>query len=85
MWPLFNGGGEGIMQRFLGQVEVAEQANQRGKDATRLRAVDLLDDITHRNRITKTRRPCLARRRTVRVFVLFRDFVPPLPCFRASV
>ena len=35
--------GEGVVQRLLGEVEVAEQADQRGEDAARLGAVDRID------------------------------------------
>jgi hypothetical protein len=38
--PLFERGPEGIVQRLLGKVEVAEQSNQCGKDSMRLGAVD---------------------------------------------
>ncbi len=35
------------MQRFFGAVEVAEQADQGGENATRLGPVDLVDDRTN--------------------------------------
>ena len=38
--PLLERGAEGVVQRLLGEVEVAEQADQRGEDAARLGAVD---------------------------------------------
>jgi hypothetical protein len=38
--PLFERGPEGIVQRLLGKVEVAEQSNQCGKNSARLGAVD---------------------------------------------
>ena len=41
--PLFHGRGERVVQRFLGQVEIAEQANQRGEHAARVGAVNGVD------------------------------------------
>jgi hypothetical protein len=40
------GGGdrEGVLSGFLGEVEVAEEADQRGEDATPLFAEDLLEN-----------------------------------------
>ena len=38
--PLLQGRGEGIVQPLLGEVEVAEQADQRGQDVPRLGMVD---------------------------------------------
>jgi hypothetical protein len=37
---LFGGCPEGIVQGILGQVEVAEQADQGGKDTARLAAIE---------------------------------------------
>ena len=45
--PLLERGAKGIVQALLGQVEVAEQADQRGKAAARLGAVDLLHLPAH--------------------------------------
>ena len=41
--PLLERGGEGVVQRLLGEVEVAEQADQGGEDAARVGAVDRVD------------------------------------------
>ena len=41
--PLLDRRREGVVQRLLGEVEVAEQADQRGEDAARLGAVDGVD------------------------------------------
>src|ERR1043166_3026989 len=38
---------EGIVECILGKVEVAEQADQRRKNSTRLRAVHRLHGLTH--------------------------------------
>ena len=43
--PLLDRRGERVVQRLLGEVEVAEQADQRGEDAARLGAVDRLDRL----------------------------------------
>jgi len=40
---LFNGGGKCFLPRFLGQIEIAEQADQCREDPTRLSAKDFLD------------------------------------------
>ena len=40
-----DGGDERIVHRFLGAVEVAEQANQRREDTPRLGAIDGLDRL----------------------------------------
>ena len=42
-WPLFERGTHGVVQRLLGSVEVADQANQRRKNATRFGLVDRLN------------------------------------------
>ena len=42
--PLLERGRERVVQRLLGEVEVAEQADQRGEHAARLGAIDLVDD-----------------------------------------
>ena len=41
--PLLHGRAKGVVQRFLGALEVAEQADQRREDAARILAVDLVD------------------------------------------
>ena len=41
--PLLHGRAEGVVQRFLGALEVAEQADQRREDAARILAVELVD------------------------------------------
>src|SRR5262245_20063218 len=38
--PLLDRGREGLVQRLLGELEAAEEADQRGEDAARLGAVD---------------------------------------------
>jgi hypothetical protein len=43
--PLFDGRGERILQRLLGEIEVAEEADQGREDAARLRAIDRLDRV----------------------------------------
>ena len=40
--PLCQGGGEGLLQRFLGALEVTKQPDQGGKDTPRLGPVDRL-------------------------------------------
>ena len=46
--PALDGRGERVVQRLLGEVEVAEQADQRGEDAARLGAVDGVEHLAHR-------------------------------------
>jgi hypothetical protein len=41
--PLFGGGDEGFVQPLLGKIEIADESDQRGEDAPRLGAVDVLD------------------------------------------
>ena len=41
--PLLESRREGVVHDFLGQVEVADEANQRGQDPARLSAVEALD------------------------------------------
>ncbi len=45
--PLFESRLERIVQRFLGDVEVTEEANQRGEYAARLGTVDTVHDLAH--------------------------------------
>ena len=42
--PLFDGGGERVVHRLLGKVEVPEQPNQRGEHPAR---IGLVDGIHH--------------------------------------
>ena len=59
--------GEGVVQRLLGEVEVAEQADQRGEDAARLGAVDGVDRSRTRRSSSLTRvRPRLTAARAPR-------------------
>ena len=48
--PSLDRGDERIVERFLGAVEVAEQANQRREDTPRLGAVDGLDRLAARSK-----------------------------------
>ncbi|MFN8540921.1 MAG: hypothetical protein U0232_26010 [Thermomicrobiales bacterium] len=45
--PLGHGGGEGVVQRLLGPVEVAEEADERGEDAPRFVAVEVVDGLAN--------------------------------------
>ena len=45
--PLLERGAKAVVQRLLGQVEVAQQAHQRGEDAARLVAVDRVHRLAH--------------------------------------
>ena len=45
--PLLERGAESVVQRLFGEVEVAEQADQRGEDAARLGAVDGVHHLPH--------------------------------------
>ena len=45
--PLLHRCSKGIVQRFLGEVEVAEQAYQGGEDAARVGAVDGVYRLAH--------------------------------------
>src|SRR5262245_28210538 len=42
--PLLEGRSERLLQRLLGEVEITEQTNQRRQDATRLAAINLLEE-----------------------------------------
>jgi hypothetical protein len=46
--PLFYCGRKGIVQRLLGKLEVAEQADQGSKDAARIGAIDRIDNLAYR-------------------------------------
>ena len=37
------------MQRFFGEVEITDEANQRGQDTARVRAIERLDLISDRD------------------------------------
>ena len=54
--PLFQRGGECIVQRVLGEVEVAEQANEGGEDTARLGLVDLVHQPAHL--LSRVDHPC---------------------------
>jgi hypothetical protein len=43
--PPFDGGGEGVVHRFLGAVEIAEQPNERRKDLSRIATIDGVERI----------------------------------------
>ena len=45
--PLLERGPERVVQRLLGAIEVAEQADQRGQDAARLGAVDRVHELAY--------------------------------------
>ena len=47
-WPCPGGRSEGVVQRFLRPVEIAEQADQRRQHPARLRSIDLLDHAFQR-------------------------------------
>jgi hypothetical protein len=51
--PLLERRADGVVQRFFGELEVAQQADQRGEHAARLAAVDRLDV----DRGTRTAKP----------------------------
>jgi len=44
LWPAVGGDGESLLIGFLGEVEVAEEADPAGEDASPLVAEDLLED-----------------------------------------
>ena len=41
--PFFQSDGVGFLQHFLGEIEIAEQTNERGQDSARLFAVKLFE------------------------------------------
>jgi hypothetical protein len=43
LWPLLQGRPEGIMQRLLSQVEVAEEADEGGEDPARFGTIDSVE------------------------------------------
>ena len=47
LWPSLEGSTEGIVQRVLGQLEVAEQADQGRKDPPRFRTIDGIHFFPH--------------------------------------
>ena len=44
--PMHDGCEEGFVQRFLGEFEVTKQTNERGENAARVCAVDVVDNRT---------------------------------------
>ena len=40
-----DGSGKGILRGFLGEIEVAEHANERGQDAARVGPVERVDPL----------------------------------------
>src|SRR6266540_4155553 len=46
-WPPGSGDREGLLRRFLGEIEVAEEADQRSEDTSPLVAEDLVEDRYH--------------------------------------
>ena len=45
-WPLLSRRGEGVVQRLLRDIEIAEQTNQGGEDTTRVGSIDSLHNVT---------------------------------------
>src|SRR5207245_1198409 len=46
-WPALHRRRERVMQRLLGQVKIAEQADQRGEDAARVGTVDAVHHVAY--------------------------------------
>src|SRR5262249_50647362 len=50
-YPLFRpplqGGSEGVVQRVLGKIEVTQQADQRGENPARIRAIKCVDALIY--------------------------------------
>jgi len=44
-WPSLERGGERVLHRLLGAIEITEETNQAGQDPTRFRAIDGLDRV----------------------------------------
>ena len=44
--PLLECSGKGFLRRLLGQIKIAEEANQSGEDPSRLLAVDFLEILS---------------------------------------
>jgi hypothetical protein len=44
VWPALGGDREGLLRGFLGEVEVAEEADERSEDAAPMVPERLLDD-----------------------------------------
>ena len=59
--PLLDGGGERVVQRLLGEIEIAEQADQRGEDAARLGAIDGVHHLAHAIVVTVAHRQIIVR------------------------
>jgi hypothetical protein len=53
---LLDGGGERVVHGLLGKIEVAEEPNQRGKDAARIGLVDGIHRITNATGVTLAHR-----------------------------
>ena len=45
--PALERGHERVVQRLLGEIEIAEETDERRQDLARVRAVDLVDPIGH--------------------------------------
>ena len=45
--PLLHGGDERVVQRLLGEIEIAKKTDEGGKDATRFTAVSGVDRVAH--------------------------------------
>jgi hypothetical protein len=56
--PSLDGGGERLVHRLLGEIEIAEKADERGKDAAGVVSIEALD------RLTSPLRRVLDRQRT---------------------
>ena len=52
--PLFQRGPEGLVQRLLGEVEVTDQADERGEDPARFGAVDGVQRSRHGAMVSST-------------------------------
>ena len=48
--PLLGGGDEGVVERLLGALEIAEKADQRRENAARFGAIDRGDRLARRRR-----------------------------------
>jgi hypothetical protein len=55
--PLLERRPESIVQRLLGEIEVAQQPDQRGEDSSRFGPIDCLGRGAHRWRIDARRQP----------------------------
>ena len=64
--PPLGGDREGLLRGFLGEVEVAEEADQRSEDAAPLVAEDLVEDRYHSTIGRTSTAPPMLRRRDAR-------------------